>query len=651
MNNGPTLNRKTASLACFLCLLLYGAQESLLFAFQNPDSQKAQAEPRTFGGTFDTLKPAQQRLIIEWIRRFNITAKQNVDAEKAYNAARLSMRTTFDAVTHALLNTKLTNKGGQSLGTALDLVDVLDDVAGEEEGARGDRQFRVYIYLKPEAQKTLEESQEFKRERDNTHYHMGFPICYRLLAGPPSIQCSLSRDGKRADIDVDYRSSSFPAALVNGHLSSANSDVRAGDNLEKHDGRWSGLSGWWQNLFGLLNPSDKGQRPAETYAETAVPPNPPVSEKEGIDKAVHDFLSSWLLEQKPNLAAAYFSRRSYPCLEARAQEKGKAVEAGMVRTRLLMAMANFNKALGTPTKLEEVVENVKPWSPPRLKPVKNAYESEFSLFAVPDDIAAANDCTERYGSELIELAKKKEPSQKYGDYFASAFRAKTQPAKGNTVYFLWTKEDKHWKIVALRIADEADPKVIPTAAPAMTKAETKQESVKGDPKVIEAAQKFLSTWLLKQDYDAALSYLSPRSYGCLERSDDPAKKGLASEQARKAIHDGLQKASAAVGRPKSLEDAIRPVASHHELLKPVSHTQEKAFSLVSVPDGIAESELCGSSRSYADLAERNKTYGHYYGATFQFRVPGQGEEPAALYTLWGLEDGRWTVIAWEVITN
>ena len=40
----------------------------------------------------------------------------------------------------------------------------------------------------------------------------------------------------------------------------------------------------------------------------------------------------------------------------------------MVRTRLLMAMANFNKALGTPTKLEEVVENVKPWSPPRLKP-------------------------------------------------------------------------------------------------------------------------------------------------------------------------------------------------------------------------------------------------------------------------------------------
>ncbi|HEU0006604.1 MAG TPA: hypothetical protein VFS12_11490 [Terriglobia bacterium] len=651
MNASPILARKTTSLKCLLWMLLCGASPLPLLGFQNPGSQQAQAEPHSFGGTFKTLQPAQQRLIVEWVRRFNSTAKQNVDAEKAYDAARLSLRTTFDAITHALMNTKLTSKDGRSLGTALDLIDILEDIAGEEQGTRGDRQFRVYVYLKPNALKTFEESQEFKRERDNTHYHMGFPICYRLLAGPPSIQYSLARDGKRADIDVDYRSSSFPAALVNGHLSSDNSDVRAGENLEKHDGRWSGLSGWWQNLFGLLNTSDKGQRPAETYSETAVPPNPRISEKEGVDQAVHDFLSSWLLEQKPNLAASYFSRRSYPCLAARAQEKGRPVEAGMVRTRLLMAMASVNKAVGKPTKLEEVVENVKSWSPPRLKPVKNAYEPEFSLFAVPDDIAAARDCTERYASELIDLAKQKKPSQKYGDYFASAFRAKAGPGKGNTIYFLWTKEDKHWKIVALKVADEADPRVIPTAAAAPTKAETNQERVQGDSKVVEATQKFLSTWLLKQDYNAAVSYLSPRSYVCLERSDDPTKKGLTPEQARKALHDALQKTSGAVGRPKRLEEAIRPIDPHHDLLKPVGHSQEKAFSLVSVPDGIAEAEVCGSPKPSSSPAQRNNTYGHYYGAAFQLKVPGQGEEPAGLYTLWGLEDGRWTVIAWEVIAN
>ena len=152
-----------------------------------------------------------------------------------------------------------------------------------------------------------------------------------------------------------------------------------------------------------------------------------------------------------------------------------------------------------------------------------------------------------------------------------------------------------------------------------------------------------------QDHEAAVSYLSPRSYACLERSGDPAKKGLVPDQARKALHDGLQKAIAAIGRPRKLEEAIRPVVSHHELLKPVSHSQENAFSLVSVPDGIAQAELCGTSTSGAHPAVQNDAYGHYYGAAFQLKVSGQGEEPAALNTLWGLEDGRWRVIAWEVM--
>jgi len=74
-------------------------------------------------------------------------------------------------------------------------------------------------------------------DKDNVHYHKGFPICYRLKNGPPSIQYSISRDKKMSDIDVDYRSSTFPKALVDGHLTAANSDVRAGNNLDSHDNR------------------------------------------------------------------------------------------------------------------------------------------------------------------------------------------------------------------------------------------------------------------------------------------------------------------------------------------------------------------------------------------------------------------------------
>ena len=71
--------------------------------------------------------------------------------EQAYDNARLSIRTTFDAVTHALLNAKMTDAQGKSLGRAIDLVEAVDQVMGEESGVGGDLQFRLYVYLKPDA--------------------------------------------------------------------------------------------------------------------------------------------------------------------------------------------------------------------------------------------------------------------------------------------------------------------------------------------------------------------------------------------------------------------------------------------------------------------------------------------------------------------
>src|SRR5205809_6684177 len=66
------------------------------------------------------------------------------------------------------------------------------------------------------------------------------------------MQFSLSDDGLRADIDVDYRSSKSPGSLFNGHLTSSNSDVRAGDNPSAHTARWTGLILRWQDVFGKL---------------------------------------------------------------------------------------------------------------------------------------------------------------------------------------------------------------------------------------------------------------------------------------------------------------------------------------------------------------------------------------------------------------
>ncbi len=159
------------------------------------------------------------------------------------------------------------------MGNALDLVQSIETINGKIPKARGDLQFRVYVILRPDALQTLRNSTQFFRDRDNTVYHHGYPLNWRQDGGAPSIQISMAADGRHADIDVDYRSSKFPSALFNGHLTAANSDVRAGGNTQRHLQRWEGLTDWWRNLFGL----DLSEPPdAETVAEATgdVPPVP-----------------------------------------------------------------------------------------------------------------------------------------------------------------------------------------------------------------------------------------------------------------------------------------------------------------------------------------------------------------------------------------
>ena len=223
------------------------------------------------GKSYSKLQPEQKRLVDDYVNHYNQATGSKIAPPEAYDNARLSMRTTFDAVTHALLKAKLTDANGKQLSSAIDVVEAIDEVMGEGSGVGGDRQFRIYVYLKPNAIEILSKSQEFFHDRDNTVYHKGFPICYRLKNGPPSIQFSISRDKKMADVDVDYRSSSFPKGLVNGHLSASNSDVRAGNNLDKHDQRWAGLNGWWREVFGILG---AGGKPAKEGATESLGEHP-----------------------------------------------------------------------------------------------------------------------------------------------------------------------------------------------------------------------------------------------------------------------------------------------------------------------------------------------------------------------------------------
>src|SRR4029453_4113316 len=213
----------------------------------------------------------------------------------------------FDAVTHALLTTPLTDASGQTFGDGLSLIERVDRVKAQVSGTSGDRQFPVAVRLTPNAREGLNRSREFRRGVDNTVYHKGYPINYREQQGTPPIQISIAMDGRLADVDVDYRASFFPLSVFNGNLGAANSDVRAGDNAERHAGRWTGYQNWWRSFFGA------GVERAAADKDASSPftrPKVPRAGKMSVNEIVPDFLKAWLVEGNLVAAMGYVSERS-----------------------------------------------------------------------------------------------------------------------------------------------------------------------------------------------------------------------------------------------------------------------------------------------------------------------------------------------------
>ena len=294
-------SRFASTLALFLAATLQAQGNA-----QAVNGQNSSAVRQEFHGTYEELNPTQKKLIDEWYANYNQMTHDNSQPTD-YNKFSVSTRTTFEGVTHALMTTKLTDKSGKSMGSALDIVESIEAINGKVPHARGDLQFRVYVVLKPDALEKLKASSEFFRDRDNTVFHHGYPLNYRQDGGTPSIQVSVAKDRRHADIDVDYRSAKFPQGLLNGHLTAANSDVRAGGNTQTHLHRWQGLVDWWENLFGAVGPEEASDESIEEGEIPAIPRKGSAN----LDAAAADYLTAWLVEQKPNLSAAYLSSLAY----------------------------------------------------------------------------------------------------------------------------------------------------------------------------------------------------------------------------------------------------------------------------------------------------------------------------------------------------
>ena len=265
----------------------------------------ARADRRVFAD----LTPQQRALFETYVKGYNASRGSQYTAEQSFDRLTISEQTTFYGVTHAMMNSRLTDAQGASLGTALDRVASIERIAGQYAGRGGDEQFRLYVDMKPDTRDVLEKSQEFFRDHENTVYHVGYPHSYRQVGREPNMQVSLSEDGLRADIDVDYRASKTPQSMFNGHLTAGNSDIRVGENSTRHGVRWSGLITWWQT-FGRLAEAlpvqpdllnlDRPDAPS-----TPLPPDRPMSvTPDRVEDAVQEFLTDWLVRHQYRPGAA-----------------------------------------------------------------------------------------------------------------------------------------------------------------------------------------------------------------------------------------------------------------------------------------------------------------------------------------------------------
>ena len=596
------------------------------------------------GGSYETLTSAQRRLMDDWVARYaTVTGKTAVPAE-LYGGLALSTKTTFNAVTHALSLIALTDAAGRSMNlTALDLIAKVDAVAGNIPGQSGDRQFRMYVQLRPDTQQILEQSREFSRQVDNTVYHKGYPICFRGSGGTPSIQFSLARDGMHGDIDVDYRSSAIPIMLINGHLTASNSDVRAGNNDERHNGRWSGLTNWWRGFMGLpLADSPGGGAGDNTLAS-----EPRLGKGAKPEDAIFDFLSAWLVEQAPRVAIGYVAARAFACLEV---ERGAPVDRGVARFQMVSAMQSVNQRIGKVRSLTDALRGVS-LTGPRSKEIPQPHREAFVMYDVREDLAESLDCENRLHPEQADAAKAR--STKSGDYVGAVFQVKAGALTGEAVATVWASENGAWKLVAYGVEPEFRPGTLPAAPPAATEsAEPATPTIAGDPAMQKAARDFLETWFVRKDPSAAFRYLSPASFACYNvYRTESAPLASSSAEAGRLIQEQMKLLADFAGSGSTLEDILIAAEPHHPDLRLVRHDAATTYSLVAVPDSMGTAADCARLKPGEPPRfdrEGPPTYGRFYAMSL--RIKRAGEEAAVLWMVWAKQGQDWKVVSYLAVT-
>lgn len=402
------------------------------------------ASAQTAAEQFDQMRPKARALFEKWAAGHASRDGGPAAARKSFIDLPVSRRSVFAAITNALLFTKLTDPAGRQIGSAIDLVESIDSIAGQEQGKGSDEQFRLYVTLKEGAIDKLAVSREFVHGKNNTVFHKGFPINYRQNGTTPTLQFSIATDRIKADIDVDYKSSGFPAALFNGHLSAVNSDVRATGNYPTHLRRWPGLIDWWDEILPDIT-FELARSRSSIPTEVVGADHPEFGPDSSVVSAeAAKFFRTWLVNKSPESAAGYLAKTINFCGDLERTTNAPSLSA---RNRLLLieTMRAANKEVTRANTLRDAIHPVAPVDP-WIKAIDHENKDAFTLAVITDGDAKHFVCTSKV-SEMTASRVEKSPG-KYGANYVTKFRFALENGNGGILRLMWKRDGDKWLIGA-----------------------------------------------------------------------------------------------------------------------------------------------------------------------------------------------------------
>ena len=194
----------------------------------------------------------------------------------------------------------------------------------------------------------------------------------------------------------------------------------------------------------------------------------------------------------------------------------------------------------------------------------------------------------------------------------------------------WSSRRWNERISSTRTGLTPQPTPLPSDRPAGARPE----------RIEDAAQEFLTDWLVRRQYDQALEFLSPRAYACVNLDDVVGGEAIDAGGARRELRRLMTYSTDKLGTTPNLTNAIVAVTPRVPDRVVVDHPFRREFLLGPLAETEARTYLC-------DPASAPPTGAEYFGVVFQFRRPGGG----TLGLLWTREAGAWKLVSYQPISQ